>query len=230
MASFLPLIAVAVIGLFAVLIAGSVRRARARMEELRQQLVQSGYRVCDPTETRRLEGLVRTLHGDSNLQVRRPWKRGQDADTVYWYEVRTQSSGDHQGVASDEFLCTLRRRSSAPLFLFIKPAELREGFAAKTMRKVLAATAPPGLHALDLKGSRHSEHFLAAFGPQGASLSDLVDDDVLASFARAGDHGINAVRCRDDLCAFELHGAYARRVMKDVRWQESWSYVRRIAA
>ena len=230
MAAFLPLIAGALIVLAVVLIMNSVRRARARLEQQRQLLVQSGYRQCDPTEARRLEGLVRTLHGDNDLHVRRPWKRGQDDDTVYWYEVSTESSHDHHRVASDEFLCTLRRSSRAPLVLFLKPAGMGEGIGASLVRQVIAATAPPGLHALDLRSVAGADRFLAAFGPLGETLRDLLHDDAMNVLAGAGEHGIMTVRCRDDLCAFELLGAYARRAQKDVGWQESWSFVKRIAA
>jgi len=213
----------------AVLAAGfGIRKTREQRAARERLLVQSGFRPCDGEGTQLVE-IVRTLHHSTDLDVCKPWKRdGADA-AIYWYEVGSEGSHDQQRTASDEFLCTIKRTARQPYALFLFPVKLERGFGLKMIEGALAMAAPKGLHKLELPESMRSRGVLAAYGPQGASLQDLFDDETLEVLSQGARYGIFAIRGAGDQCAMELTSSYGKKVLGSVTWQDTWSFVQRAA-
>jgi len=209
-------------------VAFGIRRTRQRHAEQERQLVQSGFRRCEAEEVQLAE-VVRSMHESSSLEVHKPWKREGAEAAFYWYEVASPGSHDHQRVAADEFLCTIKRSSKEPFALFLSPVRIERGFGSKMLESVLSLAAPAGLHKLEVPESLRSRGVYGAFGPQGASIQDLVDEGKLAVLSDAGRHGIFAIRGDGERCAMELTSAYGRKASGRVSWQDTWSFVQRAA-
>ena len=209
----------------ALIVLSAVRRMRALKAAQKQLLEQNGFSPCD-AEARHLEEIVRSLRGSSRLRVRRPWKRASmRGGDVYWYEL---SAGNQDESASEEFLFSLRRSSSEPFLLYLRPPMLRKGLGSRLMEKLLTVTAPRRLHKLDLSDDTKSDALLAAFGPRDSSLHELVDADKLAVLAQGACHGVFAVRGAGDHCALELHRTHARKAVEHGGWLDTWSFVQRV--
>ena len=202
----------------ALLILTSVRKMRALQAAQKQMLEQSGFRPCE-AEASHLEEIVRSLRDSSQFRVRKPWKRPSIRGDVYWYEV---NSSDRDNTSdSEEFLCSLRRSSSEPFLIYLRPPMVKKGIGSRLMEKLLTVTAPRGLHKLDLSSDAKSDALLAAFGPRDSSLQELVDADKLAVLAEGARHGVFTIRGVGDHCALELYTTPARKTVAG--WLDTWS-------
>lgn len=217
----------AILTIAAILVSRSVRRAREHEAAQEQMLVQNGFKTCADDKAL-LDGMVRALRNSPVLGVRTAWKRGTGDAAIYWYEVSSPSGESPGRLVADEFLCTLGRRSQQPLLLYLQPVKLGKGAGARLIENLIIVTAPEGLSKLDISGSKHSEGILAAFGPEGASIDDLLDAEQLAVLARGARYGVSAVRAVGNHCTLELFSAYARKGMPPVSWLETWSFVRQV--
>ena len=207
----------------------AIRAARARTAAAAQALAQSGFTPCT-AESSRLETIVQSLRQSPEFTVRKPWKRQSLNGPVYWYEVVSNPNDDNDPVVADEFLCHLRRGGRPPFVLYLKPKPMNDGLASRMLEKLIAATEPAGLHALARPQNAQAGAFLAAFGPAGASLGDLFDDQELAHLARGAQHGVFVIRGADDRCALELFGQPVRKALGNTDWQDAWSFVQHVAA
>lgn len=219
----------AILTIVGLIVAGAVRKERQRAAAAEQLLIQSGF-SRSASDTAHLETVVRSLRESPRFKVSRPWKCRTGGGDVYWYEASSEDADSEHRIAADEFLCTLKRPSEAPLLLYLEPVKLGKGFGASLIDKLLVVTAPRGLHKLDPPTAAPSTGILAAFGPKGASWSQLVDSEQLDLLARGAQHGVFVIRCRGEHCALELFGAYARKAIKSVDWNDTWAFVRRVAA
>jgi len=207
----------------ALLVISSVRKMRALKAAQKQLLEQSGFSPCE-AEASHLDEIVRSLRDSSRFRVHKPWKRRSIRGDVYWYEV---SSGDRDHTsASEEFLCSLRRSSSEPFLLYLRPPMFKKGLGSRLMEKLLTVTTPRGLHKLEISSEAKSDALLAAFGPRDSSLHDLVDADKLAVLAQGARHGVFAIRGVGDHCALEMYGTHARKTVGG--WMYTWSFVQRV--
>jgi hypothetical protein len=218
----------AILTLAGVVVARAVRGQRQREAAQELLLIRSGFRPCDG-DAAHLATVVRSLRKSTEFEVRSPWKWDGGDAAIHWYEAVTEDAESRNRLACDEFLCTLRRPTQAPLLLYLSPAKLEKGLGTRLIEKLLVVTAPPGFHKLDHSASAHASEILAAFGPQGASWGDLVDPDQLALFARGARHGVFVIRCSGEHCALELLGAQARKMMQPIGWPDTWSFVRQVA-
>jgi len=200
---------VLLIGIPLVLIAGVIlavmtctRDACAR----RRFLEENGFASCQ-AEKPDLEARVRALLGNPGIhvQVLRPCRRRLPGRMVYCFTLhRYRTSQDAQ--ASRVFLLPLSRRTDQPCTLFLKPAGLREGWLARGLRaliKLRAGAYPDGTEPLDLGRDPETENLLGVQGQPGASIRDLIDDDLLPQLLQAGNAGFLTVRCRGEDCLLE---------------------------
>jgi hypothetical protein len=218
----------AVLAVVGLVIATAMRKARARAAARAQTLADSGFRACD-AEAERLRAIASELRDVPRLALRKPWKCATPNGSIYWYEVSEPTGADEQRHAADEFLCSLARRSKQPFVLYLAPPGLGNGFGAKVIKTFIRGGAPAGLQEIAVQRSERTEHILAAFGPRGAALGDVLDDDQLAQLAQGARHGVFAIRGRDDHCALELYGEHARRGLGPVAWEDCLAFVRKIA-
>ena len=224
-----PAAVIAVLAIAALAVVALVRRERERGAAQEQALIRNGFSRCDG-DVAQLETVVRALRNSDRFEVRRPWKRKTDESVVYWYEVNSEDAESKHRIAADEVLCSVTRPTETPLLLYLNPANLGKGFGARLIEKLLVVMAPSGFDKLDTASSAHSSSILAAFAPPGATLRDLVDPAQLAIFAQGARSGVFAIRCHGQHCALELMGAYARKAMQPIRWEDTWSFVRQVAS
>ncbi len=209
-------------------VAGGVRAARRRAAAQTQRLLQLGFAPCE-AELSQLQDIARRLRSSSEFDVRRAWKRSGSAGPIHWYEV-IQARRDEPANASDEFLCTLRRRSREPFVLYLKPVPLDRGFRSSLIENLLAFTTPRHLEKIDLGNGAYAQSVLAAFCPKGTGLSELIDEEQLQLLAQGARHGIFAIRGEGEHCSLKLLGAYAAKSLAPVSWEDTCTFVEKIAA
>lgn len=206
--------------------AAGIRAARHSAHAQTQRLLQRSFAPC---ETEPLQDLVRRLQSSEQLEVRRAWKRSGSGGPIHWVEV-VQAHGDRPVNASDEFLCTLRRRSSEPFVLYLKPMPMGRGFRSSLIENLLTFTMPRHLEKVELGNGALAEFLLAAFCPKGLVLSEVIDDALLQILAQGAQHGIYAIRAEGEDCSFELFGAPAAKSLGPVSWEDTCAFVEKIAA
>jgi hypothetical protein len=185
---------------------------RRQQKELKQLLERLGFRPC-PAEQAALEAIVVQVVNDKDhrYQVDEPHRLGTGEPAVYYYvKVRDRVGPDDERDAGQELLFRLKRRSRAAALLFLKPSSIKPGIATRMLAAAASgpwSTQPDDLTRLELPADLKDTNLLAALGPAGASLYDLVDAKLLAVVQGLGDAGAAAVRLRDDWCAVEAGSA-----------------------
>ncbi len=209
----------------AAVVAG-IRAARRRAEAQTQRLLVRGFAPC---ESEPLQDIVRRLQSSEQLEVRKAWTRSGSGGPIHWVVV-VQAQGDGPVNASDEFLCTLRRRSREPFVLYLKPVPMGRGFRSSLIENFLDFIMPNHLEKVELGNGAHAESLLAAFCPKGMVLSEVIDDELLHLLAQGAQHGIYAIRAEGEHCSFEQLGAHAAKSLGPVSWEDTCAFVERIAA
>jgi hypothetical protein len=190
----------AVVALLARSIVAQVGRSRARAAAIEQL----GLRPC-PEEKARLEETVARIECNSGYryEVRDPRRLAGEPAVYYYVKLRHRDTRDDP-VVEEEILFPLKRRSAGGLVLIVKPSSLKSGLAVR-MLGTLATTAfdaqPDDLHRLTLPPDLRDGNLVAALGPRGASLYDLIDERALGVAQGLGDAGGIFVRLRDGWCS-----------------------------
>ena len=192
------------------LTAWAVTAHRRQQRELRELLEQVGFRPC-PAEQGTLEAVVTRLVNDKDhhYQVEQPHRLPGEPAVYFYVKVRDRRDSDDQGSAAQELLFRLKRRSRAGALLFLKPSSLQPGLATRLIGAAATgpwSTHPDDLTRLELPVDLKDTNLLAALGPAGAGLYDLVDAKLLGVALGLGDAGATAIRLREDWCAVEAGG------------------------
>jgi hypothetical protein len=201
------LVAAAVVLVMAALAAWAFTAHRKRQKALRETLERVGFRPC-PAEKDVLEGIVNGIVNDRDhhYRVEQPQRLAGNPVVYYYVKVRDRQDADEQRDAGEELLFRLRRRSPAGALLFVKPSALAPGVATRLLGAAATgpwSTQPDDLARLELPADLRDTNLLAALGPQGASLYDVVDAKLLSVVQGLGDAGGMIVRLRDDWCVVE---------------------------
>jgi hypothetical protein len=224
-----PLVAIVILAGAAAAVGAGIRAARRRAEAQRQRFRLRGFVPCE-TEAAQLQEIVRRLWDEGEVEVRNAWRRGGQLEPIYWYEVHQAGRPDGPSSASDEFLCRLRRRSAEPFVLYLKPAPMKTGFASRMIENLLAFTACRNLERIELGDDSAATAMLAAFGPRGKVLADLLDDELLQLLAQGARHGFFAIRGHGEHCSLETMGAFASKLGVKVTWEDSCAFAEQVAA
>jgi len=198
-----------------------IRKRRATDEAI----ATLGFKPC-PDDVPSLQETVRSIHSDSDLDVRHAEKLTTRGGAVYRYEVR---SGDTENAtASEEFMLPLARKSDRPLILFMMPDGLAEGFARTMLEKLTTTLSPPNLAPLTVPQGLRPTIF-NALGPSGAKLDDLIDDRELTALRHAARLGLFVARASGSTCALEVLSDYGRRMMPTFDLAAAARFVRELA-
>jgi hypothetical protein len=194
------LIALTVVGL--VIWRVVVRQMTA--QSYRSAFGQINHRPC-PDQTRWLEEIVTGIEQvpGYRFEVRDP-KRWSAEPTIYSYRKLRHRSSDEEVVAEEEILFPLKRSSEAGLVLTLKPSTLAPGAATRLIGAVATGgwdAQPNDLQRLELSPELRERNVIAALGPPGQSVHDLVDPSVLEVVQDFGDVGGLFVRFRDGWCS-----------------------------
>jgi hypothetical protein len=202
-----PLVIAGVVLVVVALAAWAFTAHRKRQRALGELLERLGFRPC-PAEQGTLEGIVKGIVNDRDHRylVEQPQRLAGVPAIYYYVKVRDTKHPDEQRDAGEELLFRLRRRSPAAALLFVKPSSLAPGLATRLISSVAAgpwSTQPDDLKRLELPADLKDTNLLAALGPEGASLYDVVDAKLLSVIQGLGDAGGMIVRLRDDWCVVE---------------------------
>jgi hypothetical protein len=124
--------------------------------------------------------------------------------TVYHYVKVRHGRGDEDPVVEEEVLFPVKRASAGGLVLTLKPSSLPAGLATRMLGAVATGpwdSQPDDLRRIELSRDLGNSNLVAALGPAGASLYDLVDARVLGTMLSLGDAGGTMARFRDDWCS-----------------------------
>jgi hypothetical protein len=201
--AYLPFV---LIGLVAVaLLASKLAHQRRTTRAQRAALEQLGFRPC-PDETGRLEAIVAGIACNRGFryEVREP-KRLPGEPAVYHYlKFCHRDAGDDAPVeAEEEILFPLARGSTSGLVLVVKPSSIAPGLATRLLGALASApwdVQPDDLQRLEIPRDLENTNLIAALGPPGARLYDLVDARTVGVVLGLGDAGGMFVRFRDAWC------------------------------
>ena len=202
-----PLVIAGVVLVVVALAAWTFTAHRKRQKALGELLQRLGFRPC-PAEKGTLEGIVNGIVNDRDhhYRVEKPQRLPGDPAIYYYVKLRDRQDADEQRDAGEELLFRLRRRSPAAALLFVKPSALAPGLATRLLGAMAGgpwSTQSDDLKRLELPADLKDSNLLAALGPEGASLYDVVDSRLLSVVQGLGDAGGMIVRLRDDWCVVE---------------------------
>jgi hypothetical protein len=197
--SVFVLIGLAVAGFIAWAVTSTVRQSRAR----KAALDRLGFTPC-PDRKAWLEERITRMEANAGdrYEVGEPRRLPGDPE-IYYYVKTRHGSGDESAFAEEEILFPLERASTGPLRLVVKPSSIPSGLAARmlgSIAKMPARGRSDGLQGLELPRDRSDKNLVAALGPVGASLYDLVDGSTLGVLEGLGDAGALFVNVRDGWC------------------------------
>ena len=194
------LIGLVVAGLVGWAVASSVRQGRAR----KAALDRLGFVAC-PDRKGWLEEMVARMEANpkDRYEVREPRRLPGEPEIYHFIKMRL-GGADEIAVAEEEILFPLERRSPAALQLVVKPSSIPAGLATRMIGAIAAipgGARTDGLERLELPRDRSDKNLVAALGPRGASLYDLVDGSTLGVLEGLGDAGAIFVHVQDGWCA-----------------------------
>jgi hypothetical protein len=202
MSSYLPFV---VVGLLAVgLLVWKIVVQRRAHRAQKAALDQLGFLPC-PDKKSWLEETISRIENNSRFdyEVRDP-KRLPGEPAVYHYVKMRHGYADEPAVAEEEMLFPVKRSNSAGVVLTVKPSSLAPGLATRMMGAIATGpwdTQPNDLHRLEIPPDLKDTNLVAALGPRGANLYDLVDSSMLSVVQGLGDAGGILVRLRDSWCS-----------------------------
>ena len=139
--------------------------------------------------------LAKRGQGKVESPLMRSGARGQ---TYYFYY--TETSRREGGFGGEEvFLLPLQRATTAPVALLLVPGNIK-GMGRNVIKAafdMFAKFLGEDLVEIELPPDADSERIVAAFGPPGSSLYDLLDRDTVARVARSADAGVSVFRARE---------------------------------
>jgi hypothetical protein len=201
------LLLAAIVAVAIALTAWAVTAHRRQQRQLREALERAGFRPC-PLEKGTLEAIVSQVVNDKDhrYRVEQPQRIPGEPAVYFYVKVRDRGGSDDQARASQELLFHLKRSPRGAALLFVKPSSLAPGLATRLASAAASApwdAHPDDLGRLELPVDLKDTNLLAALGPRGASLYDVVDGALVGVVMGLGDLGALAIRLRDGWCAVE---------------------------
>ena len=209
MPTYWPIALVALVagGLLLWTVVAQRRRDRAQ----RSIAEQAGFRPC-PEQKDWLEETVTRIECNRGFryEVRDPKRLAGEPAVYYYIKVRHSDDGESIPLVEEEILFRLKRQSADGLVLTVKPSSLAPGLATRLIAGVATGpwdAQPDDLERLELPRDLTGTNLLAALGPPGANLYDLVDSRTISVVQTLGDAGALCVRFRDAWCIVAAVGA-----------------------
>ena len=202
MSAYWPIILIGVVAL--ALLIWSLVAQRGRNQAQKAELQQLGFQPC-PEQKAWLEETVTRLEQNREFryEVRDP-KRLPGQPAVYFYVKVRHGDSEDQPLVEEQILFPLKRPSAAGVLLAVKPSSIAPGLATRMLAAL--ATGPwnsqsDDLQRLEIPLALKDTNLLAAMGPPGENLYDLVDSSTLSVVQAFGDCGAMFVQFRDGWCA-----------------------------
>jgi hypothetical protein len=208
MPAYWPIALVAVVA--AGLLLWTVAFNRRRNQAQRIVAEQAGFRPC-PERKSWLEETIARLENNRGFryEVRDPKRLAGEPEVYYYIKVRRADDRDSDPLVEEEILFPVKRQSPAGVVLTMKPSSLAPGLATRMLGAVATGpwdAQPDDLQRLELPRDLEGTNVVAALGPPGANLYDLVDSRTLAVVQTLGDAGALSVRFREGWCTVASTG------------------------
>lgn len=202
MTGYLPFLLAALLGLGLVVWSVTAQRRKRKAQE--GALARLGFAPCLDRKNW-LEETVAAIENNHgyHYEVHDP-QCLPGGSPLYYYVKRRRRYSHDDWFAEEEILFALKRPSAAGLVLTVKPSSLAPGLATRLIGAVATGpwdAQPDDLHRLELPLDLRDTNLLAALGPRGASLYDLVETQTLSVVQGLGDAGGMFVRFRDTWCS-----------------------------
>jgi hypothetical protein len=174
-----------------------------RRKALASALQQLGFLPC-PERKAWLEETINRLQGigDYPYIVQNPRRLPGNLEVYYYVKFRPLPR--HQSASpQEELMFPLKRASTAPLVLTVKPSSVKEGVAGTIMKTLLTGSwaAPPGgLVRIEVPPELKETNLMGILGPPATGLYDLVDPRTLGVAIGLGDAGATYIQFREDRC------------------------------
>ncbi len=196
----IAIVAALVVGFLLWSLVGQYRRKRVQKSELEHL----GFQPC-PDRKSWLEETIAHIENTAgfNYEVKDPKQLPGEA-TIYHYLKLRHRYADEPAMTEEEMLFLVKRPSPAGLVLTIKPSSLAPGIATRLMGAIATGpwdVQPEDLSRITVPPDLKDTNLIAALGPSGAGLYDLVDSDTISVMQRLGDAGGVLVRFRDNWCS-----------------------------
>jgi hypothetical protein len=191
---------IVVVGLIVWNLVGHYRRQAAQKVELGNL----GFQPC-PDQKAWLEETVARIENTRGFdyEVKDPKKLAGEAAVYHYLKLRHRYH-DEPPMTEEEILFPVTRPSAAGLILTIKPSSLAPGLATRMMGAIATGpwdVQPEDLTRIALPPDLKDTNLIAALGPSGAGLYDLVGSDAISVIQGLGDAGGVLVRFRDNWCS-----------------------------
>ena len=178
---------------------------RNRQHAQSGMVAQAGFRPSPEQRNWLAETVTRIERNRGyRYEIRDPQRLDREPPVYYYTKVRHDDDRSESiAPTGEEILFPLKRRSAAGLTLVVKPSSLAHGLATRMIGAVATAPGdaqPDDLERLELPRDLAGTNLLAALGPPGASLYDLIDSRMLSVVQTLGDAGALCVQFRDAWC------------------------------
>jgi hypothetical protein len=201
------MIAAIFIGIFIVLIVIAVFSSRRRGASASTFIKDRGFIPC-PEEDEVIKLRVNAIenHQMYLYGIHKPHRAVLNGKKVYWYSrtrARASEVRDVNSMPFAEFLVEVPRPSDDPLIIYVKPTEVTGGIALSLLEKTLSmnlTSHPPDVTKFSLPSHASYRNILAVFGKEGASLYDLISEELLLLIDKAGDSGVFCTTFRGKDC------------------------------
>lgn len=202
MSEYWPLILIGAVAL--ALLVWSLMAQYGRNQAQKAELQQLGFQPC-PGQKAWLEEKVMRMEQNREFryEVRDPKRMPGEPEVYFYVKVRHGDTKD-QPLVEEEVLFPLKQPSPAGVLLVVKPSSIAPGLATKMLAALATGpwdAQPDDLQRMEIPLALKDTNILAALGPPGANLYDLVDSSTLGVVQGFGDCGAMFVRFRDGWCA-----------------------------
>ncbi len=223
-------IVIAALGAFILALAAfaAVRTLRQRHEE-NTFLEDAGFTLC-PEDRDDIEILVRDMENcaDSNsFRVIRPACTYLHGRPVYFYTKARHFSTDAAPAEFQEFLFEFNRKSDLPVILYMPPVAIPESILKRVIGPMIGlcdAYKRENLVKLDLPRELQASKLIAAYGPPGAGLYDLLTPPEISLILSGVERGAFIFTANKDIAAVDTFSGYI-----DIDMHDLWSFVRTLA-
>jgi len=202
-----------------------IKHGENRKERIRF-LTNAGFVACEK-EKESLAEKVRLLENNQeySYSIRAPMKCRHDDAEVYYYSKSRRRGGDVH--AAQEFLLTVKRTSTLPFQVYLKPSSIKEGMATKLLRSTATTgwdTQADDFVPLELPRELRESNILGLMGLSNCRVYDMFDSAAISLLGQAGNHDIFTIRCRGDLCSIENP-----LVTHKWNYEKVWAFIRQLA-
>jgi hypothetical protein len=222
-----PFIGIGIAIVVAILIVLALSRLKKFKSERTETLAVNGFVPCEDHEDY-LRKMAHFLACDDprnlyDYNVTMPMLNASSGEDVFYFWVQRRTGEDSQ-LQEETFLFPFKRNTQQPVAIYLSPKAVTPGLE-KFLTNVLVTFTPGSMSRLELPPELQGGKILAALGPHGASIYDLLDSSTMSEVLSGVELGIARFRAYGEFACVVLESKYANPDINQV-----WQFVRHLAA